>query len=346
MIALKPPFRAENMQGLYKKVLKGHYPKISDKFSVDIQTIVRILLQVSPKKRPNCSEILAHAIVKKKIKELFPTEDSEDDNGSETTKNELLKTIYFPKGALDIGYLTDKLPKPSYDKQMRGLLTDRTGHEKSSKSIAFPNVHKSPDLKGSKSKYIKSKLRPDRSVDSSNQHNSMVSGSGEKYKSNQPNEKGSDALSPLERIARRIEQENHRNSVDVGVDNDPSAIFKKPQLSPEPQFAANREPSHKSKSKSISQIGKVGQHRHEGKIGRYESPLSKQQVKSLMEIKSIKGQHKYTNAIISKPLRDNLKDNYKHIEMGVVGEPIIGSTARLSELRRESKRTESKLLYS
>lgn len=53
MITLKPPFRAENMQGLYKKVLKGQYPKIPSKFSVDIQTIVRILLQVNPKKRPN-----------------------------------------------------------------------------------------------------------------------------------------------------------------------------------------------------------------------------------------------------------------------------------------------------
>lgn len=49
MITLKPPFRAENMQGLYKRVLKGQYPKISDKFSVDIQTIVRILIQVNPK---------------------------------------------------------------------------------------------------------------------------------------------------------------------------------------------------------------------------------------------------------------------------------------------------------
>lgn len=49
MIVLKPPFRADNMQGLYKKVLKGQYPKISDQYSIDLQTIVRILLQVNPK---------------------------------------------------------------------------------------------------------------------------------------------------------------------------------------------------------------------------------------------------------------------------------------------------------
>ena len=53
MITLKPPFRAENMQGLYKKVLRGHYPKISTQYSTDIQSIVKMLLQVNPKKRPN-----------------------------------------------------------------------------------------------------------------------------------------------------------------------------------------------------------------------------------------------------------------------------------------------------
>jgi NIMA (never in mitosis gene a)-related kinase len=28
MATLKPPFRAEDMDGLYKKVVKGSYPKI------------------------------------------------------------------------------------------------------------------------------------------------------------------------------------------------------------------------------------------------------------------------------------------------------------------------------
>lgn len=35
-ITLKPPFRAENMEGLYEKILSGRYPKIPDKFSKDI----------------------------------------------------------------------------------------------------------------------------------------------------------------------------------------------------------------------------------------------------------------------------------------------------------------------
>jgi len=33
MITLKPPFRAEDMQGLYKRVIKGQYPKIPSHYS-------------------------------------------------------------------------------------------------------------------------------------------------------------------------------------------------------------------------------------------------------------------------------------------------------------------------
>jgi len=43
-ITLKPPFRAEDMQGLYKKVLKGIYPKIPTQYSQDLQMILKSLL--------------------------------------------------------------------------------------------------------------------------------------------------------------------------------------------------------------------------------------------------------------------------------------------------------------
>lgn len=97
MITLKPPFRAENMQGLYKKVLKGHYPKISGQYSTDIQSIVKMLLQVNPKKRPNSKELLSHSIVKKKIKEFMIETEDDYETEADTFKNSLLKTIYFPK---------------------------------------------------------------------------------------------------------------------------------------------------------------------------------------------------------------------------------------------------------
>lgn len=33
MTTLRPPFRAEDMEGLYKKVMKGSYPKIQSHYS-------------------------------------------------------------------------------------------------------------------------------------------------------------------------------------------------------------------------------------------------------------------------------------------------------------------------
>jgi NIMA (never in mitosis gene a)-related kinase len=54
MITLKPPFRAENMEGLYGKVIKGQISKIPDRFSSDLNEIVRLLIQVAPDARPGC----------------------------------------------------------------------------------------------------------------------------------------------------------------------------------------------------------------------------------------------------------------------------------------------------
>lgn len=56
MITLRPPFRAENMEGLYNKVIKGQFSKISDKFSNELAEIVKILLQVQPESRPSCGK--------------------------------------------------------------------------------------------------------------------------------------------------------------------------------------------------------------------------------------------------------------------------------------------------
>lgn len=56
MVMLKPPFRAEDMEGLYNKVIKGQFPKISEKFSADLAEVVRLLIQVNPELRPNCGK--------------------------------------------------------------------------------------------------------------------------------------------------------------------------------------------------------------------------------------------------------------------------------------------------
>lgn len=44
MTTLKPPFRAQDMNGLYKRVLKGVYPKIPSSYSPDLNTLIKTLL--------------------------------------------------------------------------------------------------------------------------------------------------------------------------------------------------------------------------------------------------------------------------------------------------------------
>lgn len=73
-ITLKPPFRAEDMQGLYKKVLRGIYPKIPTQFSNDLAHLVKSLIQVSPQLRPSCDKILEMPVVKKRVDRLFPND--------------------------------------------------------------------------------------------------------------------------------------------------------------------------------------------------------------------------------------------------------------------------------
>ena len=58
-ITLKPPFRAEDMQGLYKRVLAGKYARIPSKhYSEDLARTLAELLKVDAQQRPSCAEIL------------------------------------------------------------------------------------------------------------------------------------------------------------------------------------------------------------------------------------------------------------------------------------------------
>jgi NIMA (never in mitosis gene a)-related kinase len=54
MITLYPPFRAEDMEGLYKKVTRGSYTRIPTHYSQDLSNMIRTLLQTDPNLRPGC----------------------------------------------------------------------------------------------------------------------------------------------------------------------------------------------------------------------------------------------------------------------------------------------------
>ena len=66
MTTLRPPFRAEDMEGLYKKVMKGVYPKIQSQFSPELSNVIKSLLQVTPGSRPTAAKLLNSSILQKK----------------------------------------------------------------------------------------------------------------------------------------------------------------------------------------------------------------------------------------------------------------------------------------
>ena len=111
MITLRPPFRAQDMEGLFNKVCKGQYSRIPERFSDDLFQVVQFLLQVNSSNRPSCEQILNHPVVLKRI-EYFKSFAGEDDNEDKC----LLKTIHMPKNLL---FLSDKLPKPNCAKQFK-----------------------------------------------------------------------------------------------------------------------------------------------------------------------------------------------------------------------------------
>jgi NIMA (never in mitosis gene a)-related kinase len=57
MATLKPPFRAEDKEGLYKKVLLGEFKQIPELFSKELGELIGQMLQVNPSKRPDASRL-------------------------------------------------------------------------------------------------------------------------------------------------------------------------------------------------------------------------------------------------------------------------------------------------
>ena len=108
-VTLRPPFRADDMAGLYKKVLKGVYPKIPTHFSSDLNNCIKALVNVQAQTRPTCTEILEMPAVVKMGTKIFKDDFYEQEY---IPQGDLLSTIRVPKNLL---YLTDRLPKPIYD---------------------------------------------------------------------------------------------------------------------------------------------------------------------------------------------------------------------------------------
>ena len=78
LCALSLPFKGNNLSIVYSKILKGQYEPIPSIYSKEISVIIALLLQVNPKNRPNCEELMRHPIIKKKIRMIFGEISDED----------------------------------------------------------------------------------------------------------------------------------------------------------------------------------------------------------------------------------------------------------------------------
>jgi len=135
MLALRPPFRAENIEKLYNKVIHGQYGKISDSYSQDIKEIIKFILKVNPSDRPSCGQILNHEVVKKRLEFFKAQAGYDDENMDDMDEGVLLKTIRIPKNIL---FLTERLPEPNYGKG-KGNIKNANININRDKKITFPN---------------------------------------------------------------------------------------------------------------------------------------------------------------------------------------------------------------
>jgi hypothetical protein len=95
------------MEGLYRKVLRGQYPRIPPHYSNDLAEVIGILLQVNPRNRPSVDQLLQAAVMKRHSSDVTPDHRALD----------LLSTIKLPKNAID---LAGCLPAPQYDINLCG----------------------------------------------------------------------------------------------------------------------------------------------------------------------------------------------------------------------------------
>ena len=100
MLTLHPPFRAEDMEGLYQKVIKGQFGRVNPRYSDDIYEMIKYLLKVNPVDRPNCGEILKHPLVLKRIEFFKEQEGFKEEDFDEMDEGKLLKTLRVTKNML------------------------------------------------------------------------------------------------------------------------------------------------------------------------------------------------------------------------------------------------------
>ena len=187
MLTLHPPFRAKDMEQLYKAVTKGIYKKVGSKYSSDMNEIIDYLLKVNPQERPNCDQILRHPLVKKRL-EFFQAQSGENEDFDNMDEGVLLRTIRIPKNII---FLSDNLPEKNYEKaKSHSKAMGRNIHKKNNiqgTNSSLPNIKVLNDLKGPNLKNIQIKSKENNTINNGNNDNDNDNLKDQKEKNNNLN---------------------------------------------------------------------------------------------------------------------------------------------------------------
>ena len=106
MATLKPPFRAESMEGLYKKVIKGSFEKLPNRYSKELTNVLKLMLRTNPDQRVDCDGLLSMPGFMDHLdhKLRLICDENNDDRM-------FLSTIRIPN---NIFRITENMPKPNY----------------------------------------------------------------------------------------------------------------------------------------------------------------------------------------------------------------------------------------
>lgn len=105
MAAQKPPFTASDIQGLYRKICTGVFPRIPNIYSNELSDLINSMLKLNPSLRPSSHDILKSEAVKRNYQGQINEEQAKNAN--------LLQTIQLNhKGWKN---LNNNLPKSKYE---------------------------------------------------------------------------------------------------------------------------------------------------------------------------------------------------------------------------------------
>lgn len=138
MCQLTTPFRAHDMDSLFKKIQKGAYDSISTIYSGDLSQMIASCLNVNPSKRPSTDQLLTSQQLKKRMHYLTDIY-SHAVPAFVKQKTQLMKTFYIPS---ELSSLNQILPKPNYDLEVDAKINLSGDLKRTQLKLSFPNQEK------------------------------------------------------------------------------------------------------------------------------------------------------------------------------------------------------------